>query len=77
MPVKGRIVVTDNYCKGCRLCVEACPQGVLDLSKDRINIKGYHPAELIAEGCTGAEFVPLSARRRPLPFTAKLLQKVP
>ena len=53
MPVKGRIVVADHYCKGCRLCVEACPQGVIDLSNEKINLKGYHPAELIAEGCTG------------------------
>jgi 2-oxoglutarate ferredoxin oxidoreductase subunit delta len=33
--------------------VEACPQDVLALSLNRINVKGYHPAELIAIGCTG------------------------
>lgn len=53
MPVTGRIEVDEFYCKGCELCVEECPQGVLALSKDHINVKGYHPAELIEKGCTG------------------------
>ena len=53
MPPKGRIVVNETYCKGCELCASACPQDVLALSNDRITPKGYHPAELIAEGCTG------------------------
>jgi 2-oxoglutarate ferredoxin oxidoreductase subunit delta len=53
MPPKGRIVVNETYCKGCELCVDACPQDVLALSDERITAKGYHPAELIAQGCTG------------------------
>lgn len=53
MPLKGRIDVSDVYCKGCELCVNACPQHVLGLAADRITAKGYHPATLIAEGCTG------------------------
>jgi len=53
MPVKGRVVVDDTYCKGCEVCVAACPQEVLALSETRLNSKGYHPAELIAAGCTG------------------------
>jgi 2-oxoglutarate ferredoxin oxidoreductase subunit delta len=53
MPPKGRIVVNEAYCKGCELCVGACPQEVLALSAERITAKGYHPAELIAKGCTG------------------------
>jgi 2-oxoglutarate ferredoxin oxidoreductase subunit delta len=53
MPLKGRIVVSEVYCKGCELCVAECPQHVLALDQERITPKGYHPAELIAEGCTG------------------------
>jgi 2-oxoglutarate ferredoxin oxidoreductase subunit delta len=53
MPPKGRIDVNEVYCKGCELCIEACPQHVMGLSAERITAKGYHPAELIAEGCTG------------------------
>jgi len=33
--------------------VDACPQGVIGLAAERLNAKGYHPAELIKEGCTG------------------------
>lgn len=53
MPPKGRIVVNETFCKGCELCVGACPQHIIALSQDRITAKGYHPAELIAEDCTG------------------------
>jgi 2-oxoglutarate ferredoxin oxidoreductase subunit delta len=59
MAPKGRIVVNESYCKGCELCVGACPQGVLALSAERITAKGYHPAELIAEGCTGCSICAL------------------
>ena len=53
MPVKGWIEVSDKYCKGCELCVPACPQHVLSLDLDHLTPKGYHPARLHAEGCTG------------------------
>ena len=53
MPAKGRIVVNELYCKGCELCISACPQEVMALAAERITAKGYHPAELKAEGCTG------------------------
>ncbi|HBX69889.1 MAG TPA: 4Fe-4S ferredoxin [Chloroflexi bacterium] len=53
MPIKGWIEVNDLYCKGCELCVAACPQNVLALDLDQLTPKGYHPARLITAGCTG------------------------
>lgn len=53
MPVKGWIEVNDLYCKGCSLCVSACPQGVMALDMERLTPKGYHPAYLFKDGCTG------------------------
>ena len=53
MTVKGTIEVDEHYCKGCALCEVACPPGVIGMAADRLTSKGYHPAELIAEGCTG------------------------
>ncbi|MBP9041058.1 MAG: 4Fe-4S dicluster domain-containing protein [Anaerolineaceae bacterium] len=53
MPLKGWVVVNETYCKGCEVCVAACPQKVLGLANDHITAKGYHPATLIADGCTG------------------------
>ena len=50
----AKIIVDENYCKGCELCVAACPKHLIALSSGRINAKGYHPAELTDEAsCTG------------------------
>lgn len=38
----AKITIDENVCKGCGLCVNACKKGVLELSKDKINAKGYH-----------------------------------
>ncbi len=35
-----RVVVDETRCKGCERCIEACPQGVIALSKS-FNEKGY------------------------------------
>lgn len=49
----SRIIVDESYCKGCGLCVDACPEGIVALADDRINEKGYHPAILTNEAaCT-------------------------
>ncbi len=50
----GKIVIAEDTCKGCSLCVHACPFHLLRIS-DRINLKGYYVAECIdPEGkCTG------------------------
>ncbi|MCI9273105.1 MAG: 4Fe-4S binding protein [Clostridiales bacterium] len=49
-----KITVKEETCKGCELCVNSCPRKIIALSKDRINSKGYHPAQLIdPEKCTG------------------------
>ena len=44
MPVKGWIEVDEIYCKGCELCVSACPQDVIRLDMQHLTPKGYHPA---------------------------------
>lgn len=51
----GTVVILQDRCKGCQLCVEVCPQHVLALNSEVINTKGYHPAELIDPdgACTG------------------------
>ena len=55
MPLKGTIVVDDNLCKACELCVEACPQHVIELDMETISPRGFHPARLAKDGCTGCE----------------------
>ena len=53
MPVVGWIEVDDLYCKGCELCVNACPQDVMAIDQEHLTPKGYHPVYLSADGCTG------------------------
>ena len=53
MPVRGWIEVSELYCKGCELCVDACPQEVMAIDMARLTPKGYHPVILVEDGCTG------------------------
>lgn len=47
-----KVTINELVCKGCGLCVKACPKGVLALSKTKLNSKGYHPAEVaVPEAC--------------------------
>ena len=39
--IKGAIIVNADRCKGCQLCVEACPQHVIALAPRRVNGHGY------------------------------------
>ncbi len=50
----GRIIINEERCKGCELCITACPPGVIGLA-DRLNIRGYRPATLVdsEHQCTG------------------------
>lgn len=49
---KGTVVFDVETCKGCELCIEACPQDSLELSP-KINAQGYHYVVLVKDNCTG------------------------
>lgn len=51
-PDRGFVTINTEECKGCGLCVHACPPKALHLS-DHLNRYGYHPAEYDGHGCTG------------------------
>jgi 2-oxoglutarate ferredoxin oxidoreductase subunit delta len=53
MPAKGWIEVNELHCKGCELCVPACPKDVLIIDQESFTPKGYHPVKLIGSDCTG------------------------
>ena len=34
----------EEKCKGCELCIVACPKKIIAIDKNKINKKGYNPA---------------------------------
>ena len=51
---KGTVSFNQERCKGCGLCVEACPLNIVELDSTKINSKGYNPANVIEmEKCIG------------------------
>ena len=50
----AKLTFRTDRCKGCGLCVSACPKGLIAIATDKINQKGHHPAELTEpEKCVG------------------------
>ena len=49
---RGFVAVNEEECKGCDLCVTACPVDVLHLAQ-HFNTHGYNPSEYDGDGCTG------------------------
>jgi len=46
----GRVIIAQDRCKGCELCIEFCPKSVLARSKD-FNAKGYHYPVITKDEC--------------------------
>jgi 2-oxoglutarate ferredoxin oxidoreductase subunit delta len=50
--IRGSVIVEKDICKGCELCIQACPQDSLGLST-QINRSGYRYTVLVKDNCTG------------------------
>lgn len=52
-----KVTFDSDRCKGCALCVDACPKKIIDIAKNKINAKGHSPAEVTQpEKCIGCAF---------------------
>lgn len=53
----AKVIFKEDNCKGCGLCITACPKQILELRQDRINARGFHPAGITdMEACIGCAF---------------------
>lgn len=49
----AKVIFNEERCKGCELCISACPKGILVLA-DHTNSKGFRPASVADMGkCIG------------------------
>jgi 2-oxoglutarate ferredoxin oxidoreductase subunit delta len=49
---RGDVLIETELCKGCFLCVAACPPAVLAES-GLLNRQGYYAVNYLGSGCTG------------------------
>ena len=53
----AKLTFNVDLCKGCGLCVDACPKKLLEISKTKINKKGHYVAEMTDESkCIACAF---------------------
>ena len=53
----AKISFDTDACKGCGLCVGACPKHIMELDTSHLNKKGYHPAHCKdLDSCIGCAF---------------------
>lgn len=49
----AHVTFCEERCKGCELCIAACPENIIVLA-EHINAMGFHPATVIEqEKCKG------------------------
>jgi 2-oxoglutarate ferredoxin oxidoreductase subunit delta len=51
---RGTVVIDVEMCKGCDLCIDACPPRVLEMTVHEVNARGYRYPRLLP-GCTGCQ----------------------
>jgi 2-oxoglutarate ferredoxin oxidoreductase subunit delta len=49
---RGDVIIRVEECKGCGLCVDACPPRCLELAAE-LSSYGVHAAQYLGSGCTG------------------------
>jgi len=60
----GKVSIYEERCKGCGLCIAACPQNVLAFS-GKINKSGYNYVHMEhPEKCVGCAFCATARRSR-------------
>lgn len=51
------VTFSAERCKNCGLCISVCPKKIIQVDKDFLNAKGYHPAKVTEmDKCIGCAF---------------------
>lgn len=51
---RGTVTIDEDRCKGCVLCIDACPPGVLEMTTTTVNAMGFR-FPILYPGCTGCQ----------------------
>lgn len=50
----AKLTIRADLCKGCGLCILACPKSLLRLEPVKLNAKGHHPTSITDQSkCIG------------------------
>jgi len=53
----AKVTFNEERCKGCELCTTVCPKQIVKMATDRLNSKGFPPAEVVEmDKCIGCAF---------------------
>ena len=53
----AKVTFREERCKGCGLCVGACPKKIVKLDEEKLNALGHHPATVVKmDQCVGCAF---------------------
>lgn len=53
----AKVTFREERCKGCGLCVNACPKKIVVLDESKLNSQGHHPAKVSdPDKCIGCAF---------------------
>lgn len=52
-----KVTFNEEWCKGCKLCISACPKGIIKVNTEKLNSKGFYPVAVTdIDKCIGCAF---------------------
>ena len=45
----AKLTFLSDVCKGCGLCVDACPKKIIEINSEVLNAAGHHPVHCVDE----------------------------
>ncbi|MBE6903226.1 MAG: 4Fe-4S dicluster domain-containing protein [Ruminococcaceae bacterium] len=61
----AKVSFFEDKCKGCELCVTVCPKKIIKMERNKLNAKGYNPANVSQEDMVNCIGCAMCARMCP------------